>query len=63
MVQVHMSARSPVLIVWSLIMLLLATAAVTLRVISTHIRRRELKSHDYLVFFSLVSWTRHETLR
>ncbi|KAJ5502596.1 hypothetical protein N7463_005470 [Penicillium fimorum] len=54
---IHLHHRSPVLIVWSLIFFFIAAVAVALRVASTHIRRRGLKSHDYLVFFSLVLLT------
>lgn len=55
MVEVHMNARSPVLIVWSFIMLLIGVVAVGLRILSMRTRRRELKIHDYLVFIALVS--------
>ncbi|KAJ5787634.1 hypothetical protein N7457_002624 [Penicillium paradoxum] len=54
---IHMNRRCPLLIVWSLIFFLISAGAVTLRVISTQIRRRALKSHDYLVFFSLLLLT------
>lgn len=50
-----MNARSPVLIVWSLIMLLIGMIAVGLRILSMKTRRRNPKIHDYLVFISLVS--------
>jgi hypothetical protein len=52
---VRLNPRAPVLIAWSLILLFIATGAVILRVISTRMRHRQFKSHDYLVFFSLVS--------
>ncbi|KAJ5870229.1 hypothetical protein N7455_005170 [Penicillium solitum] len=54
---IHFNHRAPVLIVWSLIFFFIAAVAVALRVTSTHIRRRALKTHDYLVFFSLVLLT------
>ncbi|KAJ5607776.1 hypothetical protein N7537_004395 [Penicillium hordei] len=54
---IHLNHRSPVLIVWSLIFFFLAAVAVALRVASIRIRRRDLKSHDYLVFFSLMLLT------
>lgn len=50
-----MNARSPVLIVWSLIMLVIGMIAVALRIASMRTRRREAKLHDYLVFTSMVS--------
>ncbi|KAJ5115374.1 hypothetical protein NUU61_001133 [Penicillium alfredii] len=50
---IPMSPRAPALIVWSLILLAIAATAVVLRVVSTHIRRRPFKVHDYLVFLSL----------
>lgn len=49
-----MNARSPVLIVWSLIMLVIGMLAVALRIASMRTRRREVKLHDYLVFTSMV---------
>ncbi|CAG8320515.1 unnamed protein product [Penicillium nalgiovense] len=54
---IHLNHRSPVLIVWSTIFFFIAAVAVALRVASTRIRRRGLKSHDYLVFLSLVCLT------
>lgn len=50
-----MNARSPVLIVWSLIMLVIGMIAVALRIASMRTRRRGMKLHDYLVFTSMVS--------
>ncbi|CAG8164742.1 unnamed protein product [Penicillium olsonii] len=50
-----MNGRSPVLIIWSVIMLLIGMVAVGLRIASIRTRRREVKVHDYLVFFSMVS--------
>lgn len=55
MVEVHLNARSPVLIVWSLIMLVIGMIAVALRIASMRTRRRGMKLHDYLVFTSMVS--------
>jgi hypothetical protein len=60
---VRLNPRAPVLIAWSLILLFIATSAVILRVTSTRMRHRQFKGHDYLVFFSLVSLNRPETLR
>ena len=54
---VHLNHRSPVLIAWSSIFFFIAAVAVVLRVASTHIRRRDFKIHDYLIFFSLVGLT------
>lgn len=54
---IHLNHRSPVLIVWSILFFFIAAVAVALRVASTRIRRRGLKSHDYLVFLSLVCLT------
>ncbi|CAG8943937.1 unnamed protein product [Penicillium salamii] len=56
MVEIHMNGRSPVLIVWSLIMFFIGVLAVALRIASMRTRRREARIHDYLVFVSMIFW-------
>lgn len=43
------------LIVYAVLLVFLASTAVTLRFISVRIRRRSLASHDYLCLFSLLN--------
>lgn len=53
----YMGSRGPALIVASLVLLVLAATAVILRIISSHIRKKPFKVHDYLVFLSLFCLT------
>ncbi|KAJ9295063.1 hypothetical protein DTO271G3_6233 [Paecilomyces variotii] len=54
---VYMGSRGPALIAASPVLLILAATAVVLRIISSHIRRKSFKVHDYLVFLSLFCLT------